>query len=81
MSKKKLKFVPVSNNFHFYAASVGAWRTSDNLDELITLMKAGDMAFNIWYVPVPNDAPYEINFYAPQVDGAIYLGFYTYEVK
>ena len=42
-------------------------------------MKRGGMAFNVFYVPLPQDAPYEISRYAPQVEGAKFLGHYGFE--
>jgi hypothetical protein len=32
--------------------------------------------YNLFLVPVPHDAPYEIKTYQPQVDGTQWLGFY-----
>ena len=79
---KKFKFEPTPTTpFHFFASSVAQWRSGLDVSVLIADMKKDGLIFNLWYVPVANDAPYEINFYAPQVDGAIYLGYYTYEVK
>lgn len=61
---------------HFFASSVANWRTSINLDELIKTMKKDGYQFNLFYVPVPKDAEYDIKMYAPQVPGAVWLGAY-----
>lgn len=61
---------------HFYASSFAEWHTDDDLDALIKRMKKAGHDFNLFYVPVPNDAAYEIKRYTPQVPGTIWLGAY-----
>lgn len=61
---------------HFYASSVAEWRTDTDIVKLIKTMKNEKLGFNLFYVPLPDDAPYEIKFYQPQVEGALWLGYH-----
>jgi len=36
---------------------------------------------NIWLVPKPSNEKYEINYYAPQVEGAILIFSHNHETK
>lgn len=80
-AKPKLKFVPgaLKGKRHFFASSLGEWRTGDNLEDLIAAMKKGGMDFNLYCVPVPKDAEYKISNYAPVVEGTVFLGYWGYE--
>lgn len=63
---------------HFYAASLAEWRVDKNPGALIAFFKReGDFSFTLWWVPVPIDAEYRIEGFAPQVEGAIQVAFYT----
>jgi len=62
--------------FHFYGSSVAEWKTSDNIQDVINYLKPAKLPFSLWLVPLPDDAPYEINFYQPKVEGIVYLGTY-----
>lgn len=62
--------------FSFFGSNVYEWKTSDNVNEVIAWFEKQKIAYSLFYVPVPNDANYEINFYCPQVEGAVYLGSY-----
>jgi len=69
---------------HFFAASVATWaKTSPDRDlaALIRLMQDDGFGFNLFLVPLPHDADYDINFYQPQVEGAQWLGFFEGESK
>jgi hypothetical protein len=60
-------------NAHFYLSSCAQWCTTGTtrtLSEAIKLMDKDKLTYVIWFVPCAADADYEINFYAPQVDGA-----------
>jgi hypothetical protein len=61
---------------HFFAASMATWRTMIDLGELIQFMKKEGYAFNVWLVPGPEAQDYKIAYFAPQVEGAIWLAFY-----
>lgn len=66
-------------NQHFFAASVGTWAKTTperDLRQLMKLMDEDGLPFNLFLVPVPYDADYEINFYQPQVKGTQWLGFF-----
>ena len=61
---------------HYFASSMAAWQTSNDLEDLIKRMKLDGFAFNIWHVPVAKGADYQINGYAPQVKDAVQIAFY-----
>ena len=66
--------------FHFYGSNFMGWKTSINLQEVIDYFRIKENAkhnFTLWYVPVADDIPYEINWYEPQVEGRIFLGGYN----
>ena len=59
---------------HFFLSSYATWvLTTPNrtLTQAVRMMNKEGNPYTIWYVPVAHDAGYEINFYAPQVDGAV----------
>lgn len=66
-----------NENHHYFASNAFEWRTSSNLEELINTFKKQKVAFNLFYVPLPESAHYKINFYTPQVEGIILLEQYT----
>lgn len=58
---------------HFLLTSVTTWCTTGTtrtLTDAIKLMDKDKLTYCIWYVPCAADADYQINFYAPQVEGA-----------
>ena len=63
--------------FHFYASSAVTWRTNQNVEELIKDMKAEGYPFRVWYVPLPDDAEYAIEWYAPKVEDAVTVAYYA----
>lgn len=68
--------------FHFYASSVYQWATTTperDLRKLLALMDKDGHPYNLWRVPLHHKAAYKISYYAPVVDGLVYLGHY--EVK
>lgn len=79
-AKPKLKYEPeaLKGKRHFFASSLGEWRTSDNLPDLIAQMQRGGMDFNLYAVPGPKEAEYNISNYAPVVEGCIFLGYWGY---
>lgn len=62
---------------HFYASSIGEWRTGPDLEKLVASMKRSGLPFNLFYVPGPEDSEYKIKCYAPDVVGAKLIGVYT----
>jgi hypothetical protein len=62
---------------HFFASSVATWLARDDLDVIIKAMKREGYPFNIWMIQGDVDRPYGINNYAPQVDDAVWIGFYS----
>jgi len=66
-------------NFHFYAANLGTWVTTTpqrDLPALIRMMEKDGLPYVLMYLPVPHDAYYQIKFFKPDVEGAVYLGTY-----
>lgn len=61
---------------HFYAANLRYWRTNVDLPTLIKDMQSYDETFSLFFVPLPDDALYEISFWVPQVEGLVFLGRY-----
>jgi len=64
---------------HFYASSLATWVTGADPEDVLNRLRKEDgykRGHHLWFVPVPEDTPYEIKFYQPQVEGAVYLGFY-----
>jgi len=62
-------------DFHFYASSCGAWMVDEDIHKLISRMDSDGMGYNLFYVPTPISANYEIRFYQPQVEGSLWLGY------
>jgi hypothetical protein len=65
--------------FHFYAANLGTWATTNpqrELPALIRMMEQDELPYVLMYLPVPHDADYQIKFFKPEVEGAVYLGTY-----
>ena len=65
---------------NFYANNFAEWITSDNLHEVIKYFakqRNSKTPYTIWLVPGPKTSKYEIQWYAPQVEGAIVLGTYV----
>ena len=88
--KPSIMSVEVRNgNAHYFASSITAWRTGDCLLTIMNDVKASDkrmvksrgMAGTelvAFYVPLPADASYDIDNYAPVVEGAIQLAKINY---
>jgi len=68
--------------FHFFAANVYKWLTTNDerdLPALIKMMESDkDVPYSLYYVPVHHSASYGINWYKPEVEGAVHLGTYKY---
>ena len=81
---RKAKETPVNpdhmpKDTHFYAASVADWVTTNptrDLRALIKMMEKFGYSYNLFLVPVPHDTNYDIRMFAPQVEGAQWLGYY-----
>lgn len=61
---------------HFFASSAAEWTVGYDLETIIRTMKKAGYPFNIYLVPGSADADYQIQMYAPQVEGTVWLGFY-----
>ena len=64
---------------HFYASSVADWVvTNDTRDlrELLKMMDKFGYPYNLFLVPLPHTANYEIKMYQPQVEGTQWLGYF-----
>ena len=69
---------------HFFASSVAMWATTNegrDLSELLELMNEDGHTYNLFRVPGPHDAAYEIKMYQPMVKGTQWLGFYEDKAK
>ena len=67
---------------HFFAASAATWATTNNERDLQALLKLMDkerLTYNLYLVPCKHDAEYEINWFAPQVEGTMHLGTFTFK--
>lgn len=70
-----------TKDYHFYASSAATWATTTpdrDLAQLIELMQDEGLTFNLYRVPTPHDADYEIRMYQPQVQGAEWLGTFDF---
>ena len=66
----------MKSQFHFYASSLGEWRTSDDIESLVKGMKRSHLNFMLWKVPGDKSITYEIRAYLPIIEGKVYLGTY-----
>jgi hypothetical protein len=74
----------MKENQHFYASSCAMWATTNeerDLPALLELMEKDGYTYNLYMVPGPHDAEYEIKMYCPQVEGAEWLGTFTLPKK
>ena len=70
-----------TTDYHFYASSCATWVTTTpdrDLAQVLEMMNREGYTYNLYMVPVPYDAPYEIKRYAPQVEGAELLGTFDF---
>jgi hypothetical protein len=64
---------------HFFASSIATWATTTDTRDLRALLKLMDgdgYPYNLFLVPVPHDTHYDIRRYAPQVEGAQWVGYF-----
>ena len=64
---------------HFYASSVADWVTTNDkrdLRELLKMMDKFGYPYNLFLVPLPHNANYEIKRYEPKVEGTQWLGYF-----
>jgi hypothetical protein len=65
-------------DFHFFAANSFEWMVTQpdqrELPDLVAYMEKQKHAWTLWLVPGKWDTLYSINWYEPQVEGAMYLG-------
>ena len=69
---------------HFFASSTSTWMATTperDLRQVLKMMTEEGRGFNLFLVPLPYDADYEIAFYQPQVEGTQWLGFFEGESK
>lgn len=62
---------------HFFASSFMEWRTNKDPAALMRQMDNLGENYSLYYVPLPEDASYKINFFVPQVDGVLFLARYV----
>lgn len=71
---------PHPDTFHFFAASVAQWATTKpdrDLRQLLKLMDRDGYPYNLFLVPAPYDANYDIEWFQPKVEGAQWLGHFV----
>ena len=71
---------------HFFVSSTMWWQTGTDLLDVLSRQAKLDRGTGVkqcavYKVPLPEDAPYEINFYAPQVEGAELVTVVEYGFK
>ena len=67
-----------TKKFHFMATSVAEWKVDTDIRNIIQYMqKQKFFPYNIFYIPLDIEEPYEIEYYTPQVESAIYLGTFN----
>lgn len=69
-------------NQHFFAASTWDWATTTDERDLPALLKHMEeqgRGYNLFLLPVPYTANYEISFFQPQVEGTQWLGYFNGE--
>lgn len=60
--------------FHYLLTSIFTWSTGTDLHALMAKQdKRKEGTYWVWYVPGPETATYDIDFYQPQVEGAFVL--------
>ena len=62
---------------HFFASSASTWMATNDtrgMHDIIKAMQSEGLIFNLFFVPVPHTADYEIGAYRPRVDGVVWLG-------
>ena len=62
---------------HYFAASIAEWRTGPNADKLIEDMQREPFPFMVWFVPLPENAAYDVEDFRPVVDGAVNVASYV----
>jgi hypothetical protein len=72
--------VEPSETHHFYVSSAATWMVGYDVADLIRQMRLEGLCFNLWIVPGPKNAPYKIEMFAPQVEGAVCIAFYNKEL-
>ena len=66
---------------HFFASSMLQWEVSYSLSGLLDKMQRAGQPFNLYLVPGPVDADYQIEGYAPQVEGVIWLSYHSRHIS
>ncbi len=68
--------------YHFFTSSATNWRTDKSLMKCIERQRLADggsvKGFNIYKVPLPSDAEYKINNYAPEVKDTEFIHYEEY---
>ena len=56
--------------YHYFATSRFSWSTDNDLHRLMKRLDADKMSYDIWYVPIDREESYDLEAFAPQVEGA-----------
>jgi hypothetical protein len=79
ITQKVMKDDPrLAEPYHFLVTTAAYWKTHDSLlTALEDIRREDDVAIcaNMWRIPgSAKGTAYEINFYVPQIEGAVFLG-------
>lgn len=69
---------------HFFASSIASWYVTTperDLRQLLKIMDKEGYPYNLYLVPGSWDSDYKINYYAPQVEGTQWVGFFEADQK
>tara|TARA_R100001440_G_C2467674_1_gene111081 strand:+ start:342 stop:641 length:300 start_codon:yes stop_codon:yes gene_type:complete len=58
---------------HYFASSIYQWITDNDLYKVMRHMEKGKAPYNVFWVPLDEEEPYEIEYYQPQVDGIVHI--------
>ena len=67
---------------HFFASSASTWMTTTDergLHDVLEAMEKEGKTFNLFLVPLPHSADYEIRLYRPAVQGVEWLCAFTFD--
>jgi len=58
---------------HYFASSIASWFVHSDLYKVMQYMEKEKYQYNVFWVPLHEDADYEIEYYQPQVDGIVHI--------
>jgi len=58
---------------HYFASSVDSWFTDSDLYKVMQYMEKEKYPYAVFWVPLHEDADYQIENYQPQVNGLVHI--------